>query len=167
MSTPTIASSTPSPELSERFFVKALMLKSLRRFLLLISFYYPLLLRFSFSENVLNLANFTSQYAVNIRECCRASLTQILPICNIVLRSAFFSVNLVKVEKSLIIKNKKTFFNTSRGKNFFDFFCHSMQICNLRGTLRVQHTRNGIRSDEISFAGFLTLLRENLATDKK
>ena len=41
-------------------------LKSLQRFLLFISFIYPLLLRFSYPANVLNLANFISPNAVLI-----------------------------------------------------------------------------------------------------
>ena len=39
-------------------------LKTLRRFLLFISFIYPLLLRFSYPANVLNLANFNAPNAV-------------------------------------------------------------------------------------------------------
>ena len=39
-------------------------LKTLRRFLLFISFIYPLLLRLSYPANVLNLANFISPNAV-------------------------------------------------------------------------------------------------------
>ena len=56
------------------------------------------------SANILHLANFISPNAVFRLSVLQASLTQILPICNIVLRSAFFFVYLVVVEKSLIRK---------------------------------------------------------------
>ena len=78
----------------------------------------------------------------------------------------FFLRLFFEVEKSLIIKNKKLFL-TPRGKNFLIFSAtqciSSISVfpygCNI--------LENGIRSDEIFFARFLTFLGENLATDKK
>ena len=66
--------------------------------------FYPLLLRFSYRQMFFTLQISSLRMPFSDWVCCRASLTQSLPICNIVLRSAFFFVYLVVVEKSLIRK---------------------------------------------------------------
>ncbi len=82
-------------------------LKTLRRFLLFISFIYPLLLRFSYPANVLNLANFNAPNAVLIGYVAGKPNTNLADSqyrASFHFARLFSLIDFFKVEKSLIIK---------------------------------------------------------------